>query len=154
MAQPPEPREPAVPGTTESTEELIARRGSPVISSEGRQIGEIEEIFEDAATGAPEWIGLGTGVLYRRRVLVPLRDAAVDADGIHTVRYTKDVVTGAPDVELADDEFLSPDSERALAGYYGLPGPPAQSVPRLRIRRYVDDKAAEPPEDATPAHPL
>ncbi len=143
-----EPESTDAPAAHESTEDLIGRRGSPVISSDGKRIGEIEEIFEDAATGTPEWIGLGSGVLFAHRVLVPITDAAVDDDGIHTVRHTKEIVKGSPEVEIVDDEFLSSASERTLREYYGLRPPDrAATAPRLRIRRYVQEESAAPLED-------
>jgi hypothetical protein len=133
------------PATAESTEELVGRRGSPVISSDGERVGVIEEIFEDVDGGMPEWIGLGSGVFYARRHLVPLQDVAVNDDGVHVVRYTKDTIKDAPEAEIVEDEFLAPASERDLAVFYGLPSPPAGETPRLRIRRYVQDEPVDPP---------
>ncbi len=148
----PEPHAQNGSATNESTEQLIARRGSPVLSSDGERIGTIEEVFEDASTGTPEWIGLGTGLFYAHRVLVPLRDAAVDDDGVHTVRHTKEAVSESPEAELVDGQYLTPASERTLSAYYGLPVPPDDPEPRLRIRRYPDDKLPDPPDDANSAN--
>jgi PRC-barrel domain len=147
MPQNSDAQEREMPATQESTEDVMGRRGSPVFSSDGHRIGQIEEVYEDSTNGNPEWIGLGVGLLYLRRTLVPLRDAVVDADGVHTVRHTKDVTVGAPEADLVDGAFLSTESERALAAYYGLPAPPDEGRPRLRLRRYADDKLAEPPEE-------
>jgi len=132
------------PAKEESTEDLIGRRGSPVLSIDGKRVGEIEEVFEDAETGMPEWIGLGSGLFFARRVLVPLLRATVDDQGVHTVQHTKDVTDGAPEAVI-EDEFLTPESERELAAYYGLPAPPDRGAPRLRARRYLQDEPAEPP---------
>jgi hypothetical protein len=133
------------PATKESTEELIARRGLPVISSDGQRIGVIEEIFEDATTGTPEWIGLGAGVLFAHRVLVPLRDATTDQDGTLIVHHTKDAVTGSPEVELLDDDFLAQASEAELNAYYGLAPTAAvtDGSPRLHLRRYTEDQEGD-----------
>lgn len=136
------------PATVESTNELIGRRGSPVISSDGERVGVIEEIFEEVSSGTPEWIGLGSGMFYSRRLMVPLRDVVVNDDGMHLVRYTKETIEDAPDVDILDDEFLDPAGERALASFYGLPSPPSGVSPRLRLRRYVQDEPADPAGEA------
>jgi hypothetical protein len=133
-AQAPAPKE---------AEELLARRGLPVISSDGERIGVIEEIFEDIATGNPEWIGLGAGVLFAHRVLVPLQDATIDEGGTLIVHHTKEQVTNSPEGKLVDDDLLEPACEAELNAYYGLT--PAAAVtdgsPRLRLRRYTEDEA-------------
>jgi hypothetical protein len=148
------PNERPVPGETpggppeRTTDVLLERVGAPVISGDGERIGVIEEIFEDAATGRPEWIGLGAGFLYAHRVLVPLEDAAVVEPGEEalTVRQTKQAVTEAPDADLIDHGMLSPASEARLRAYYGLTPRPDDGRPRLRLRRYQRD---DPPDAGT-----
>ena len=134
------------PATKESTEELIARRGLPVISSDGERIGVIEEIFEDIATGDPEWIGLGAGVLFAHRVLVPLRDATTDEDGTLIVHHTKEQVTNSPEAKLLDGDVLDPACEAELNAFYGVTPTAAvtDGTPRLRLRRYTQDEPANP----------
>jgi hypothetical protein len=131
---------------TEAAEELLARRGLPIISGDGERIGVIEEIFEDIPTGKPEWIGLGAGVLFAHRVLVPLRDATIGEDGTLIVHHAKDQVTNSPEAKLLDGDVLDPASEAELNAYYGLT--PAAAVtdgtPRLRLRRYTQEEPADP----------
>jgi len=99
-------------------EQLQQMRGAPVLDSTGDQIGKVEEIFYDADGGHPEWIGLGTGFLGTKRVLVPVQSAQVQGDGIQ-VPFEKDHVKGAPDI---DEDEISEETERELYAYYGLGG--------------------------------
>ena len=99
-------------------EQLQQMRGAPVLDSTGDQIGKVEEIYYDVAGDRPEWIGLGTGFLGTKRVLVPVQSAQVQDDGIQ-VPFEKDHVKGAPDI---DDDEISEETERELYAYYGLGG--------------------------------
>src|SRR4051812_17494542 len=100
-----------------SMERLQELRGAPVLDASGDKIGSVEEVFLDGRTHQPEWIGLGTGFFGTKRVLVPVAGASFSADGV-TVRYPKDQVKDAPDV---DADYLTPEDEQALYSYYGIP---------------------------------
>jgi sporulation protein YlmC with PRC-barrel domain len=97
-------------------DELAEARGRPVYSSDGEKIGQIEDIYYDVDSGEPEWIGIGTGFLRTKHVLVPATGASLSEDG-YTVPFTKERVKDSPDI---DDEEISMDTERALSEYYGL----------------------------------
>jgi uncharacterized protein (TIGR02271 family) len=101
----------------DTIERLQELRGAPVFDTSGDKIGSVEEIFLDDQTNQPEWIGLGTGFFGTKRVLVPVSGASFSADGV-TVRYPKDQVKGAPDV---DADYLTPEDEQGLYSYYGIP---------------------------------
>jgi hypothetical protein len=122
-----------------STEALVARVGFPVFSFDGERIGEIQEIYEDVTTEAPEWIGLGAGLFYAHRLLAPLRDAIVNEEGTLTLRHSKEAVTGSPKVEI-EDGLLTSDCEAELFAYYDLGAPPPgpEDGPRLRLRMYPE----------------
>ncbi len=103
-----------------TTEQLSGVRGTPVYSSDGEQVGKIEEIFYDHDTGRPEWIGIGTGFLGTKRVLVPLAGARLEPEGDRfALPYTKEQVAGAPDI---DGDEISRDTEDKLYAYFGLSG--------------------------------
>jgi stress response protein YsnF len=91
-------------------------RGAPVLDSAGEKIGSVEEVFYDEQTNQPEWIGIGTGFLGTKRVLVPLEGASVEGDSV-TVRYSKDQVKDSPDI---DSDEISQERERELYSYYGI----------------------------------
>ena len=102
---------------TYTLETIAAARGSDVYSNDGDKIGVVEEIFTDTDSGQPEWIGIGTGFLRTKRVLVPLVGAELRGDGVY-VPYSKDQVKDSPDI---DDEQISESLERDLYSYYGVP---------------------------------
>ncbi len=102
---------------TMTMEQLSELRGSSVYDQGGSKIGSVEEVFYDADTQQPEWIGIGTGFFGMKRVLVPVAGASVTADGI-TVPYSKDMVKDTPDI---DGDEISEDTERQLYSYYGIP---------------------------------
>ena len=95
---------------------LDEMRGAPVYDIDGDKIGKVEEIYYDQQTRVPEWIGIGTGFFGTKRVLVPVKGAAVQDDGL-MVAYSKGQVKDSPDI---DEEEISQETEAELASYYGL----------------------------------
>jgi uncharacterized protein (TIGR02271 family) len=91
-------------------------RGAAVYDSTGEQIGSVEEIFYDQDTDRPEWLGIGTGFLGTKRVLVPVEGASTAKDGV-TVPYVKDQVKDSPDI---DADEISQETEAELYRHYGL----------------------------------
>jgi len=102
--------------TTFTMDDLMSARGQTVYSSDGEKIGKVEEIFVDEETRQPEWIGLGTGFLGGKRVLVPVVGAQMQDDGI-TVPYGKDQIKDTPDI---DADEISQETEQELYAHYGL----------------------------------
>ena len=101
---------------TTTAEQLMQAHGQPVYSSDGEKIGKIEEVYVDDDTGRPEWLGLGTGLLGTKRVLVPVQGLAPQQDGF-SVPYAKDQVQETPDI---DDDHVSQETESRLYAHYGL----------------------------------
>jgi uncharacterized protein (TIGR02271 family) len=101
---------------TFTTDRLAELRGESVYDSMGEKIGRVEEIFHDNDTGQPEWLGIGTGFLGTKRVLVPVHGATATSDGV-TVAYAKDLVKDSPDI---DGDEISPETEQRLHAHYGL----------------------------------
>jgi uncharacterized protein (TIGR02271 family) len=101
---------------TFTTDQLIEARGTPVYASDGEKIGSVEEIFVDEQTGRPEWIGLGTGFLGTKRVLVPVEGASLREGGV-LVPYSKDQVKDTPDIDSGD---IGRETEAMLYSHYGL----------------------------------
>jgi uncharacterized protein (TIGR02271 family) len=101
---------------TEQQVRLDEMRGCPVHDTDGERIGSVEEIFYDADTSKPEWIGIGTGFFGMKRVFVPVEGASIQDDAIF-VAYDKDKVKDSPDI---DDDEIYGDRERELYAYYGL----------------------------------
>lgn len=103
---------------TMTMERIAEARDAPVYDVEGDKIGAVEEIFYDTNTGAPQWIGIGTGFFSTKRVLVPLEAAQLTDDGL-SVPYPKDLVKDSPDI---DSDEISPETEQELYAYYQLKG--------------------------------
>jgi len=95
---------------------LAAMRGQDVYDNDGNKIGAVDEIFYDNETKQPEGLGIGTGFLRTKRVLVPVAGASVSEDSL-SVRYDKDLVKNSPAV---DGDEIDEASERELYRYYGL----------------------------------
>jgi uncharacterized protein (TIGR02271 family) len=95
---------------------LDEMRGQPVYDNQGEKIGNVEEIFYDQQTRAPEWIGVGTGFFGTKRVLVPVQGSRTYEDGL-AVAHPKDQVKDSPDI---DEDEISAEREADLAAYYGV----------------------------------
>jgi uncharacterized protein (TIGR02271 family) len=92
-------------------------RGSEVYDANGERIGNVEELFLDRETRRPEWLGIGTGFLRSKRVLVPVVGAQQEGSGVR-VPYDAELVKQSPDV---NDDEIQEDAERSLYAHYGVP---------------------------------
>jgi uncharacterized protein (TIGR02271 family) len=108
-------------------EQLRQMEGQSVIAQDGEQIGRIDEIFVDHETREPEWLGIGTGFLRTKRVVVPLAGAEVEDDVIR-IPYSSEIVKSSPDV---DDDQIPQEVEAELYSYYGVPSSTERSDSRL-----------------------
>ena len=99
---------------TMTMDELMKLKGQTVYSSDGEKIGEVEDVYYDESTREPHWLGIGTGFFGSKHILVPVRGAARDNDGLR-VSYTKERVQDAP---VIDADELSEDQELQLTRYY------------------------------------
>jgi uncharacterized protein (TIGR02271 family) len=101
---------------TLSTEQLTSARGQNVYAADGDKIGSVEELYVDDQTGRPEWLGIGTGMLGTKRVLVPVVGLEQSDDGFR-VPYSKDQVKETPEI---DGDEISQETESRLYSHYGL----------------------------------
>jgi uncharacterized protein (TIGR02271 family) len=83
---------------------------------EFRELAGRVELFVDEQTGKPEWVGVGTGMLGTKRVLVPVVGMTPGDDGFQ-VPYSKDQVKDTPDI---DADEISQETEAQLYAHYGL----------------------------------
>lgn len=110
---------------TITREELLARRGNPVYAGDGDKVGSLDEVYFDAGTREPEWIGVSTGFLGTSRRLIPLQEAEIRDEAIR-VPYSKDQIKNTPDV--GDERDISEDTEAELYRHYGLNMPDRPTV--------------------------
>jgi len=108
-------------------------RGSSVYDNAGEKIGSVEEIFYDPQTRSPEWLGIGTGFLGTKRVLVPVEGAQATGDGL-MVAYSKGHVKAGPDI---DEDEISAEHEAELTAHYGMSGSTRSST----VSDGVEDQA-------------
>ncbi len=92
--------------------------GRTMIGTDGEKIGKISEIYEDPATGKPEWATVSSGLFGTKSNFVPLAGATPDGEDVRA-HVTKDQVKDAPGVE--DDGDLSEQEEQRLFEYYDVP---------------------------------
>ena len=92
--------------------------GRTIIGSDGEKIGKITDIYEDPATGKPEWATVSSGMFGTKSNFVPLAGASADGEDVRA-SVTKDQVKDAPGVE--NDGDLSEAEEQRLFEYYGVP---------------------------------
>lgn len=129
-------------------DQLEQMQGEAVYSSEGEKIGTVEEVFYDEQSNTPEWIGIGTGFLGTKRVLVPIEGATSGEDGL-TVPFAKDQVKDSPDV---DGDEIGQDTEAELYAHYGLAYSERRSdsgLPEGGRGRSMDQGLSRGDEDST-----
>lgn len=98
-------------------ERIEAWRGQQVIDPDGEQLGKLDEVFFDAASGTPLLIAVKSGLLGRKSALVPVNDATVGPDYVR-VTHRKEAVDEAGGIGGEG----APDAEQlgALGSVYGL----------------------------------
>lgn len=93
-------------------------QGRTMVGSDGEKIGKIAEIYEDPATGKPEWATVNTGLFGMKSHFVPLAGASPTGEDVRA-EVTKDQVKDAPSVD--PDGELSEAEERRLFEHYNVP---------------------------------
>ena len=93
-------------------------QGRTMVGSDGEKIGKISQIYEDPATGKPEWATVSSGMFGNKSNFVPLAGASPNGEDVQA-QVTKAQVKDAPGVE--DDGELSEQEERGLFEHYGVP---------------------------------
>ncbi len=91
-------------------------RGRTVLDRDGDKIGKVEEVYVDEVTEAPEWILVESGLLSKKRHLVPLRDAFPVGEDVKSRSTSR--VEAAPTVDPEPE--LSQEDEERLYHHYGL----------------------------------
>jgi uncharacterized protein (TIGR02271 family) len=93
-------------------------QGRELIGSDGEKIGTVQEIYEDTASGKPEWALVTSGLFGTRSHFVPIAAAQTAGEQVQ-VNATKDQVKSAPSVEGEGE--LSEADEQRLFEHYGVP---------------------------------
>jgi uncharacterized protein (TIGR02271 family) len=93
-------------------------QGRTMIGSDGEKIGKISEIYEDEATGKPEWATVNTGLFGTKSNFVPLAGVTASGEDVRAP-VTKAQVKDAPSVE--NDGELTEQEEGQLFEHYAVP---------------------------------
>jgi hypothetical protein len=99
-----------------SAERMEQWLGATLYSSDGEEVGSIDQVFLDKDTGEPEWLALTSGLFGQKRALVPVAAAEGHARGVH-VPYSARQIADAPRVGGSE---ASQEEERTLYAHYGL----------------------------------
>ncbi len=99
-----------------SRQQLTSAQGWPIYAAEGDQVGSIDRVYFDDASGEAEWLRLRAG---GKRVLVPAEGVEVQGGNDRRIRvpYSKAQVQNAPEV---DATHITKEAERRLYQHYGL----------------------------------
>ena len=100
--------------------ELRSLTGYDVVDRDGKSVGNLEFVFNDADTGRPEWIGVFGGTLRHYHLLVPVEGVEREQTRLR-VPWTKEQVKSAPDYGGA--RSVSDELERETYRHYGLESP-------------------------------
>lgn len=92
--------------------------GADVVGSDGDKIGSLENVYTDADSGRPEWLGVKTGLFGTKETLVPIEGVQGDGEDLR-VAYSKDQVKDAPNVDPEHGEVDRGD-EGEIYEHYGL----------------------------------
>jgi uncharacterized protein (TIGR02271 family) len=125
---------------TAQTTDAYQWQGRTMVGADGEKIGKISEIYEDPATGKPEWATVSSGLFGTKSNFVPLAGASTSGEDVRA-QVTKDQVQEAPGVE-ADGE-LSEQEEQRLFEHYDVPyttegSTTAQGTPEAGQRTTAD----------------
>jgi hypothetical protein len=77
-----------------SAEHIEAWRGQSVLDPEGEQLGKLEDVFFDSASGTPLLISVKSGLMGRKSTLVPIEGATVGPDYVRVV-HSRETIEGA-----------------------------------------------------------
>lgn len=119
--------------------------GRNMVGSDGEKIGKINEIYEDPATGKPEWATVSGGLFGTKSNFVPLAGAAPVGDDVRA-QVTKDQVKDAPGID--DDGVLSEQEEQRLFEHYNVPYTTDGSTTAQGAPETVGEYSAPGPRDA------
>jgi Protein of unknown function (DUF2795)/PRC-barrel domain len=90
--------------------------GATLYSSDGEDLGSVDEVFMDNDTRKPEWLALTSGPLRQKRHLVPVAGAEPRHGGVQ-VPYSAGQIKGTPELEGRE---VNQETERVLYSHYGL----------------------------------
>ncbi len=120
-------------------EDIRNLTGATAFDQAGQKIGKVATVYQDQATGEPEWVTVKTGLFGMKETFVPLALARVRSQSEVEFAADKDKITAAPKVD--PDGELSEAEEEQLFGHYGL------GYSQRRSPSGLPETSAQPPAD-------
>jgi len=103
-----------------NVEHIEEWRGQHVLDCDGQQIGKLEEVFYDVASGEPVLLSVKSGLLGRHLRLIPLAGASVGHDYVRVAYGSEEI----EEIEHAEDSsaqgILGREQTDRIAALYGL----------------------------------
>lgn len=99
-------------------EEVQTLTGATAYDQAGQKIGQVATVYQDRATGEPEWLTVKTGLFGMKETFVPLALARARGDREVELAADKDTIAAAPKIDPGGQ--LSPAEEQQLFSHYGL----------------------------------
>jgi hypothetical protein len=106
-------------------------RGQTVFAPNGDEVGEVDAVLYDKASGKPEWLAVQMGRLGLKTRLAPFHGAERRSQGVF-VSHSRSQIEAAP--EFGGEE-ISQETERRLASHYQLQYSERRSSSGLAERR-------------------
>jgi uncharacterized protein (TIGR02271 family) len=98
-------------------EEVQNLTGATAYDQAGQKIGRVADVYQDRASGEPEWLTVKTGLFGMKETFVPLALARVRGAREVELAADKDTIVSAPKID--PDGELSLAEEEQLFGHYG-----------------------------------
>jgi uncharacterized protein (TIGR02271 family) len=113
--------------------------GAPVIDSDGRGVGTVEQVFRDDVDGTPSWARIRSA---RGLHFVPLAGGKVTGTGGLIVAFDERKILSEPDIGV--DRHMSVEQEEELRQYFGLNVQPQAKGPEAEQQEAARPEAARP----------
>ncbi|HEX9625284.1 MAG TPA: DUF2382 domain-containing protein [Streptosporangiaceae bacterium] len=117
--------------------------GAPVIDSDGRGVGTVEQVFRDDVDGAPSWARIRSA---KGLHFVPLAGGKVTHEGGLSVAFDEQKILSEPDINV--DRHMSVDQEEELRRYFGISVPAQAGGPGAGRPPAGGPPAGRPPAGA------
>ncbi|THJ68535.1 PRC-barrel domain containing protein [Arthrobacter echini] len=97
--------------------EITKLQSATVWDSDGKKLGDVNDVHLERETGVPAWITVSLGLLNSRKHYAPLANSRFERDELH-LGWTKSEIADSPKTASAAE--LSPEEESALIDHYRL----------------------------------
>jgi PRC-barrel domain len=126
-------------------EDVSSLPGETIRDQDGRELGEVKEIYAVGENSTPMWVTVETsvGIGRKRLVFIPIARLKQERDQIRTP-YSFQHIQDSPEVDAGDE--LSEEDERELRTYYAI------GLADQELVESAQSYASQVPDDEGPAH--